>query len=255
RPKITFDMFAGTQKDWKRVECLNTDEYIQVYNEGIYATYGIENYFGYTDDGVDNVEEIERGVDTDWLDEVLRTAPIYSMTGSVAGGTDKARYFVSGTAFGQEGIVKGFGYDRLSGRLNLDYAVSDKLALGTNVALTRSVTQRSRGDNTIYGPFANAIANPSIYPVYNPDGSYSTPLYANPVGLAKENEAEERSLRVLGNAFASYEALPGVTVRASVGLDQLSLRSRLYDSPIVGVAVGSSGAGRVGNAFVTKRSE
>lgn len=252
RPKITFDMFAGTQKDWNRVEFLNTDEYIQVYNEGIYATYGIENYFGYTDDGVDNVEEIERGVDTDWLDEVLRTAPIYSMTGSVAGGTDKARYFVSGTAFGQEGIVKGFGYDRLSGRLNLDYAVSDKLALGTNVALTRSVTQRSRGDNTIYGPFANAIANPSIYPVYNPDGSYSTPLYANPVGLAKENEAEERSLRVLGNAFASYEALPGVTVRASVGLDQLSLRSRLYDSPIVGVAVGSSGAGRVGNAFVTK---
>jgi TonB-dependent starch-binding outer membrane protein SusC len=71
------------------------------------------------------------------------------------------------------------------------------------VALSRSVTNRARSDNTIYGPFANAMATPPTQPVFNEDGTYFNTLpYANPVGLLNEAEAEERGIRILGNAFA-----------------------------------------------------
>ncbi len=256
RADIQFNAYYGTQRDWKRVEFLNTDQYIEVYNEAFRAAGEHPNYFGYKgttpESGVPYEVEIEPGAYTNWLDQVLRSAPVASMTGSIAGGTDRARYFVSGSFFDQDGIVQGYGYERLNGRLNLDYSATDRLSLGTNVALARSVTQRTRGDNTIYGPFANAIANPPYQTVYNPDGSYTRTDYANPVGLAKENAAEERGVRILANAFGRYSLLPWLSARASVGLDQLALRSRLYDSPIVGIGAGSNGSGTAADAFVNK---
>lgn len=256
RADIQFNAYYGTQRDWKRVEFLNTDEYIEIYNEAIRNAGAHPNYFGYKgstpESGVPYAVEIEPGVYTNWLDQVLRSAPVASMTGSIAGGTDRARYFVSGSFFDQDGIVQGYGYERLNGRLNLDYSATDRLSLGTNVALARSVTQRTRGDNTIYGPFANAIANPPYQTVFDPDGSYTRTDYANPVGLARENAAEERGVRILGNAFARYTLLPWLGARASVGMDQLALRSRLYDSPVVGVGASSNGSATAADAFVSK---
>lgn len=252
RPDITFNAYWGTQKDWRRVDFLDTDQYFEVYNESIENDFGIPNYYGYLDDGVANEVEVERGVNTDWLDQVLRSAPVASMNASVSGGNERTRYYVAGSLFEQEGIVKSFGYERMNGRVNLDYAATDRLALGTNISLTRSVTNRARGDNTIYGPFANALANPPYQTVYNADGSYAETNYANPVGLNNENEAEERGIRILGNAFANFELAPGLSLRGSVGLDQFTLRSRLYDSPVVGPATASNGAASVADAFVSK---
>lgn len=256
RADIQFNAYYGTQRDWKRVEFLNTDQYIEVYNEGIRAAGLHPNYYGYKgttpESGTPYAVEIAPGTYTNWLDQVLRSAPIASMTGSIAGGTDRARYFVSGSYFDQDGIVQGYGFERLNGRLNLDYTATDRLSLGTNVALARSVTQRTRGDNTVYGPFANAIANPPHQTIYNEDGSYTKTTYANPVGLAKENAAEERGVRILSNAFARYNLLPWLGARVSVGLDQLALRSRLYDSPVVGIGTSSNGSATAADAFVNK---
>jgi TonB-linked SusC/RagA family outer membrane protein len=256
RADIQFNAYYGTQRDWKRVEFLNTDQYIEINNESLRNAGIHPNWFGYRgttpESGVDYVDEIEPGVYTNWLDQVLRSAPISSMTGSIAGGTDRVRYYVSGSHFNQDGIVEGYGYERLNGRVNLDYSATDRLSLGTNVALARSVTLRSRGDNTIFGPFANAIANPPFQTVYDADGSYTDTDYSNPVGLAKENKAEERGVRILGNAFARYSLLPWLGARVSVGLDQLALRSRLYDSPVVGIGAGSNGSAEAADAFANK---
>ena len=251
-PRIDFSAYYGTQNDYNRVKYLNAQQYMEVYNESILNAFGLPDYFGYEDDGTPNFVEVPAGTDTDWLDEVLRAAPIANTSISVSGGTDRTRYFVSGTSFIQDGIVRGFGYERLNGRVNLDYQAFNNLTLGTNISLTRGVIERSRSDNTIYGPFANANAVPPIEPVYNEDGSYFNTLYANPVGLGRENEAEERTLRILGNTFASYRLADGLELRGSLGLDQYTLRSRLYDSPIVGVATGTGGSGTSANSFVTK---
>jgi TonB-dependent starch-binding outer membrane protein SusC len=264
RPRIEFNSYAGTQEAWRIPGYLNAADYIAIRNEGyfnfietIYGAGAYEEFFG--DTPMMGYEEDDPlivhpgGVDTDWLREVLRTAPIHNMYGSVSGGSERVRYFVSGNWFNQDGIVRGFGYERLNGRVNLDYSLSDRISVGTNVALTGATTQRQRGDNTIYGPFANAIANPPVEPVWLDDAQTEYNLattYSNPVAIALENEAQERNVRITGNAFGTYQVIPAVQLRGSVGLDHYALRSRLYDSPIVGVATGSRGQGITGNAFV-----
>lgn len=263
--QIEFSSYYGVQHAWRVPEFLNTDQYFEVYNESLANDFGIPEYFGYSGqgtpscdaaaedfDGLCNVVQVAPGTQTSWLEEMLRPAPISNMNLSIRGGSERTRYFVSGDIFQQEGIVNGFGYERLSGRLNLDYGASDRLDLGTNVYLATEDNQRSASDNTIYGPFANAIANPPYFTVYNEDDTYTETLYANPVGLAIENSGEERTTRILGSAFANYHLFEGIDLRGSVGVDHLTQQSRRYDSPLIGPAVGSNGQGIEADAFVSK---
>ncbi|HEY0023544.1 MAG TPA: TonB-dependent receptor [Longimicrobium sp.] len=256
RPDIRVQTYMGSQEAWRHADFLNAEEYIEVYNEG-WANDGYLDAFEiplFAPEGQDGALTYDPDVSTDWIDEILTTAPMSNVFASIAGGTERARYYVSGTRFLQDGIVSGYGFERMNGRLNLDYTASSRLTLGTGVALTRGVIERSRGDNTIYGPFANAIASAPIDPVRDEDGDYNlnTLAYVNPVALNELNRAEERTFHVLGNIFADYRLFEGVTARLNMGLDQYSLRGFLYDSPTVPPGSGSNGYGQVGNSFATK---
>ncbi|HSK19292.1 MAG TPA: TonB-dependent receptor [Longimicrobiales bacterium] len=257
-PQVSFSGYYGQQKDWKRVDFLNTEQYIEIYNEGVTnrygpaSDYGYDEWYGIETPGMEFETTVPQGVDTDWLSEVLRTAPISNLEASVSGGSERVRYFVSGSSLIQDGVIKAMGYQRLNGRVNLDYNPFDRLTLGTNVSLGRSITDRARSDNTIYSAWSNALANPPIEPVYTADGDYYSTLYLNPVGMNNEAEAEERGIRILGNAFAQYNILEGVSVRGSIGLDQLTMRSRSYDSPAFGPWASSGGAGQAANSFINK---
>ena len=173
RPDIRFQSYMGTQEAWRQPDFLNAAEYIEVYNDGWVSDgapndYGVAQLFGY--EGDDAFFIFDPDVDTDWIDEILEPAPMSNLFGSIAGGTERARYYVSGTRFLQDGIVSGYGFERLNGRVNLDYTASDRVTLGTSVALSRGIIERSRGDNTIYGPFANAIASAPVDAVFDDDG-------------------------------------------------------------------------------------
>jgi TonB-dependent starch-binding outer membrane protein SusC len=258
RPEITFGGYYGWQKDWKRLDYLNAAQYMEIYEEGLRNRFGAPENIGYEcftatrSSGCDAVIIAEDGVDTDWLSEVLRTAPMSNLEASVRGGNDQVRYFVSGSSLLQDGIVKAMGYQRLNGRVNLDYNPFERLSLGTNVSLSRSITDRARSDNTIYSAWSNALAVPAIEPVYNEDGTYYNTLYLNPVGMNNEAEAEERGTRILGNAFAQYRLLDWLSVRGSVGLDNLNMRSRAFDSPTFGPWATSGGQAQAGNTFANK---
>ncbi|HEX6132443.1 MAG TPA: TonB-dependent receptor, partial [Longimicrobiales bacterium] len=262
RAEVSIGGYYGWQSDWRRIDLLDADEYMAVYNEGMTAAFGpasldgYDDWLGYVGQGDywwnDAIGPVAPGTNTNWLDEVMQTAPIRSMEASVRGGTDQVRYFVSGTALNQDGIVQPMGYQRLNGRVNLDYNPFQRLTVGTNVSLARSITDRARSDNTIYSPWANAIANAPIFTVFQSDGSYTETTYLNPVGMAREAEAEERGTRIIGNAFAQYQLLDWLSLRGSVGLDHLNMRSRSYDSPTFGPWASSGGSGQSGNTYANK---
>jgi TonB-linked SusC/RagA family outer membrane protein len=260
RPEITFGTYYGNQRAAKRLDLLNAQEYMLIYNEGVEARFGpatasgYDQWYCYSSTTRSCETEAIPGTNTDWLSLVLRPATIGNFEGSVRGGTERVRYYVAGGGLQQEGMIKTTGYQRLNGRVNLDYVPREKLALGTNVSLARSVTDRHGSDNTIYSAWANAIGSPPIEPVYNADGTYYETLYANPVAMNEVTESEERGIRILGNAFGQYEVFEGIIGRLSAGLDQLTMNGRRYDSPTFGPGAPSGGRGQVGNNYVTKNS-
>jgi TonB-linked SusC/RagA family outer membrane protein len=240
RPKFSFNMYTGQQEIAKKLDLLNSTQFIEFINEAR-ANDGRSLRYA---PGVDD------GVNTDWQEESLRSsAPITDVFLSVDGGTERIRYLVSGSVFDQTGIVLGSGYDRQTVRANLDFEANSRIGFKTSFALSREQHDRIVNDNTIEGVFANAIANVPMFPVRQPDGRYTdptdrvgiggnTPLgYINPVAVADFNFNESRSLRSYGNIESTIRLAENLRLSARGGYDVLNLRDLAWGSPRV---VGSS---------------
>ncbi|TVR40046.1 MAG: TonB-dependent receptor [Bacteroidia bacterium] len=183
-------------------------------------------------------------VNTDWLSEVLRTAPTMNYELSARGGDENTRFFVSGNYYNQEGILLGTSYERLSSRVNLDHIVNERFDIGMSFGVSYALNNRVEGDQSLNAPLANAIANPAIYPVYNEDGSYNEEApFANPVAIGKEAINEAHSYRTLGNIFGNYRILKNLTFSTKWGIDYLSLREHSYDPATTRQGARSNGIG------------
>ena len=78
------------------------------------------------------------GADTDWRDEVTRTAVSKIHNISAVGGTDKANYRVSVNLRDAEGILINSGFNQVNARAKLSgKMLNDKLKISFNTSLTQ----------------------------------------------------------------------------------------------------------------------
>jgi len=111
---------------------------------------------------------------TDWQDEVFEAAPISDLSFNVSGGTEKAAFSAGISYLNQDGIVGGDQnkYERLTGRLNLQYDILDNLKLTANTLLTKS-EKRNLPEGGIGAVLYNAVnINPTM-PVRDEDGNFA----------------------------------------------------------------------------------
>ncbi len=171
-----------------------------------------------------------QGINTDWMDEILITAPTANTELSVSSGSDKFRLFISGNYYDQDGVVKGTSYQRYSGRINADYKILPNLTIGGGVGITYSKNARVEGDATLNGPLPNAMSIPAIYPVYDANGAYDESMfYANPVAIANNSINNAYTNRTGGNVYVEYKFLDGFTFTSKFGVDIYNLREHSYD--------------------------
>jgi len=171
-----------------------------------------------------------QGINTDWMSEILMTAPTANTELSVSSGNDKFRLFISGNYYDQSGVVKGTSYQRYSGRINADYKILPNLTIGGGVGITYSKNARVEGDATLNGPLPNAMSIPAIYPVYDSSGKYDESMsYANPVAIAKESVNKAYTNRTGGNVYVEYKFLEGFSFTSKFGVDIYNLREHSYD--------------------------
>ena len=246
-PRFQFNVSMGEQKIARKIDMMNTAEWMDYFSDGMrgdgYSEQEIQDEFDWLG--------IDPSIDTDWQDEVLRTAPISNSSLSISGGSPRFRYLVSGSYFDQTGIVIGSSYGRASGRVNLDLQATDRIDVSLSLSLSQEVAERVEADNSIVSAVTNAIANEPFVPVYNEDGTYSSAAsYANPVGVGKENEVEARTLRGFGSVEVTAVLFPWLRATGRVGFDYLALREYEYQSSKVALqyAYGQGGIAQIGNS-------
>ncbi|RMF51606.1 MAG: TonB-dependent receptor, partial [Bacteroidetes bacterium] len=127
---------------------------------------------------------------------------ISETTASLSGGDQDTRFFVSGLAQNEDGIVKNTGYEKYSGRLNIEQRFGQRLRINAGAQLVRSISDRSITGNENQGAttlgFAFAFTPPFIdlRPDENgnfPDGpAGSNPLHT--IELLKNREKVNRGI-------------------------------------------------------------
>ena len=247
KSKVDFNYYTGVQQTIKRLEVLNGQEAQDLINEqrvngGLTPRYVAAN--------PTSAQVLFTGADTNWQNEIFRSARVSNYSATVSGGDAKTRFLLSGTYFDQDGIIIGSGFKRGSGRINLEHNISDRVRVGSNLSLSRSLSNRIANDNNIYGVLSAAVLLGSQTPVYNPDGTYGRDPFSsveNPVAAAIEPTLLARNGRLIGNVYAEVEPMKNLRIRTSFGADYLTLKEDQFLPNVLLQAIAANGTGRSNN--------
>jgi len=198
------------------------------------------------------------GAGTDWFDLITNNnASVQNHQLSVRGGTEKINYYISGGRFRQNGIINNSDFTRNSVRANISSEVVDKLTLGTQLSFSNSqsnsTAQANPGgqNNDIIGQALNLAP---VYDVYNDDGSYNLFIgETQDINVAAANRLDtylDLKNRIIGNIFADYEILEGLTAGMKFGVDIGDAKTRIFQP-----STSPNGAGINGNATLGNLGE
>ncbi|RIV17585.1 TonB-dependent receptor [Fibrisoma montanum] len=215
---VTYDGYGGFTQVTNRIRLANATQFATLVNEALaYEDPNATPRFP-------NPQSLGGG--TNWFDQVLQRGAIQNHQVTVAGGSDKSTFNVSGGYFRQEGVVKGSAYERFSLRVNNTYQVLPVLRLGNNIALTHYTS-----DNVPNGVVQTAYgADPTVTPI-NADGTYgfsNVNLVANPTAQLAYNDDRSQGERLVGNIFGEVTFLKDFTFRSSFGVDVGYNRGRVF---------------------------
>lgn len=173
------------------------------------------------------LKTINKGFNTDWQDEVLRTA--FSQNYNLGWGIGKKNTSIrlSGSYDKQEGIIKKTGLRRLTGKLNFTQKFfDDKLRFDLNSTVSNVKNQ--------YPPLTNnagyqgslmgaAITFNPTYPVYRGNGSFYDPGDGNrnPVQMLTYFNDNDNINRYLNNLSGTLQLAPGLNYKATFGYDRV----------------------------------
>ncbi|TGE16135.1 SusC/RagA family TonB-linked outer membrane protein [Hymenobacter elongatus] len=215
---INLDAYRGVQQVWRKLSLLNAEEYAVINNESRLAK------------GEPILPKLSDpkslGEGTNWQDQIFRpSAVIQSYNLSAAGGSEKARYAVSGGYFQQDGTIVGSRFERFTLRANGDIQLNKILKIGNSLALTNLNDRQVDTGGSEFGVLSNVLQIPSTLPVYNADGTWYEPtstdgfVEPNPVLQAQITDSKFTRNRVLTTFFAELEPLKGLRFRTNVGAD------------------------------------
>ena len=216
---INVDAYRGVQQVWRKLNLLNAEEYAVINNENRLAAGQ-----PIVVDRLRNPKALGEG--TNWQDEVFRRAAIQNYSLSATGGSDKAKFAVSGSYFQQDGTIVGSQFERFTLRANGDVQVNRILKLGNSISLTHLQDRQITTNNGEYGTVQHTLRIPAIIPVYRPDGYYYEPrgefdnfIEENPIVAATLTDQKFTRNRALTTLFAEIEPVKGLRFRTNVGAD------------------------------------
>lgn len=213
--KVNFNTTNSLQTRAQIVDMLSRDEFVNVINQF----------------GTDNQKSLLGTANTDWNDEVYRTAFGTDNNLSVSGSIDKWLPFrVSVGYYNQSGLVRKDNVERWTGNVVLTPSFfQDHLKLTINAKGTLNNNSFNNGGAV----WAAATFNPTI-PVYSGNdkyGGYNEALDAdgypvnagvrNPRGLVDLYDSKSKVSRFIGSMDVDYKVhfLPDLKLHATVGAD------------------------------------
>lgn len=228
--RVEYSGYYGVQQVTKKIDMLNAGEFASLVNER-YVNDGLGPYFSSSE-----IESFGEGFN--WQDAVFRVAPIQNHSIRLSGGSDKTTYSISGSYFGQDGIIINSGYNNLQFRSRIDTWLTKDWSFAVNTVLSRRMNNNIHSNNTErgMGVLSAAVGCPPTIPAYDVDGEYSFMMaypfspegLENPIAMAYERIMKNHSSDLSLNLSTSVNILKDLTLYSSVGVQYDNAREDYY---------------------------
>lgn len=200
-------------------------DYEMNYDRPAYGT----NPFGWTPTEQDSLSRINNHI----RDELFHKGKMQIHQLSMSGGNDKTVFYISGSIFDQEGIVRSTDFSRYTARVNLEHRFSH-FKVGVNSTIGYSKRNSSLEGTSYIGAPLNAVRwfNPYIT-LRDDNGDYQEDFLQGQPNPLQELEGVRRNanqLKGVANAYLEF-AVPwvkGLLARTSWGIDYSQLDSTSY---------------------------
>ncbi len=250
--KVSYDGWGGWAKASKLYDLLNAEQFVEIANEK-YANIG----------GKPQAFMDDNRTDTRWFDYIFRTGFQHSHTVSVAGGSERTQYYMSGGYTGQKGIVRNNAYKRFTFYGKVDQKIfKNYVTLG--LSFNGSFQENSgplKGTNSLSdNMFAGVRMLPNVgvfddtHPTgYNIDAIKPKALgrgankriiesdIPNIVWTLDKNKQINASWRLLPNAYVDIKPVKWLSYKFLIGADISLLDNKYTWDPASGDGYGYKG--------------
>lgn len=229
------DIYAGIQyvPQKGRPEMMNASEFAQFRKE-IAESNGLP-----VDPAYQHPETLGEG--TNWYNILLRPAAIQNYSVNYSNGDGKFKSSSVVSYFKQDGVLLNSNYQRFSARANTEYAFSDKVRVGMNIAPSYSIDNTPQSDgnwtedkSTI---IQGALLTTPLAPYRNADGSL--PLVATGPGLfdnpnwynvVQIDKNKTQNIHLIANGFLEIQPIKDLKLKTSINAD-LNQQTWAYFKP------------------------
>jgi len=203
--RVEYQGHAGPQWINNRLDLMNAEQYAQFARDAYIARDG----FAPADEAIFDawaLESLRLGRSIDWQDLVFGRGYQQMHQISVLGGTSSTRYNVSGTIDEHLSPVQNNDFRRITGRINLDHTISDRVRFGISSHVSNSLQHSSVS-------FANVLRNSPMTNPFDDEGNVRmfddlgdrNPLF----DMQRDNNLNQEEItRVISSAFAEFQLIP-----------------------------------------------
>jgi TonB-linked SusC/RagA family outer membrane protein len=235
--KVNYDMYIGSQDPGDAPDfLLNAQEMADlqwlVYdNDGTSETHPV---YGPSSNASPTLP-VWAG-DTDWYNEITRSALIMNHDLSLSGGNDNARFYGGINYFNQEGIVVTNFAKRYSVRFNSEFKIKDRVRIGENLTVAGRNGLGVNGNGNENSPIARVyMIQPIIPSIVDQNitgishnfvpGEYGGTGIAvrlgngpNPLAdLERDAEDRQQNIRLVGSTYIDFKIIEGLNFRSTFG--------------------------------------
>jgi len=249
-PVVSFDTYYGNQKKVKEIPLMSAYDFVKYQLELSPATATTT----YLNNGK-TLDSYKNFVGTNWQDLLFRNGSQENGHLAVTGGTEKTKYSISGSAFGQNGIILNSDYSRYQGRVVLDQTINDKLKVGVNINysnLIQNGVPPSTNSTSVpalmssvwgYRPVTGSLNVDLLNQLFDPSIDPNNDYRSNPIITVKNQVLVNTTNSLVGNAYVDYTIATGLKLRSTLGIERSQLRNDVFNNSNTrsGSALGTNG--------------
>jgi TonB-linked SusC/RagA family outer membrane protein len=251
-PTVSYSFQYGRSKaqDLKNVELMSPLQKLQYEFEGGYKNSVVDSMitnritsgalpagatlFNLTDEQRNDIWNLaaSRGAG-DWRNYMLQKGKVVSHEVSVSGAaSEKFRYYFSLNKRDEDGVLYGSYFNRVSGRLNIEFNANKWFRMGTNLGVSTSSDNTLRELYNGQALYTSALLLNGYEPLLGSDGQYNyTHLGQNAIETQDRNPSTNKRISTFATVFGELHPITNVTLRSQIGINYNTLSAEYYLQP------------------------
>jgi TonB-linked SusC/RagA family outer membrane protein len=172
----------------------------------------------------------------DYQDYIFRTGIGTDNNVSVSGGNERSRYFLSGSYFNNQGIIRNTDFRRYSFRANFDQTFNKVLSVTMGLNYVNSAANEKPNGNSFYSPMNAVTILGNFHDIQTRDANGNVRVVGergrvNPVSVIEDFKQRQETNRVLANLGVKLRPFKGFTFDYTLGIDNYAQNGTTFMPP------------------------